>query len=1280
MMVTFGAFGCSKTLNRDMTRVCGKCGTVVSKDTTGGLCPKCLLESGLDLLEEESEPARTADLPSRQFGDYELLEEIAHGGMGVVYKARQRSLNRIVALKLLLYGRFSSEEFVKRFRAEAAAAASLQHPNIVAIHDVGEHEGQPFFSMDYVEGRSLAEVAKEGPVSPERAARYLQAIADAIHYAHQHAILHRDLKPSNVLIDVFDRPRLTDFGLAKDLQADSELTMTGQVLGSPNFMPPEQVLGRHGQMGPPSDVYSLGAMLYHLLTGRPPFQGATAQQVLLQVQNAEPVPPRRLNPGIPIDLETICLQCLEKEPSRRYSTAEEVSDELNCFLRDEPIRARPISVVGRLWRWSQRQPLVAGLVLTVAALLAAVTIGSTVAAIRLKQAERVSIQKLWESYLAQARAERFRPEVGRRASSLEAIAKAARLQPSLELRNEAIASLVVSDLRVANTWTESAKDSSPMIRFDPKLETYAEPTAEGDIRIRRVEDNSHIALLPCGLLPRWVYSFSPNGRYLALLPQRADKCVWDVHRQTLVLSNLPSTEIPVAFSPTQAVAANVDSTGSIVLYDIESGAELRRLKGASGRNGPLEFHPRLQQLACFNADRRTVDVVDLESEKILLSVPVPDQCVVLAWSSDGSLLAAGCHDGSLHVWNATSAENVAGFEGHDGHITALTFNHAGDLLATASWDGTARLWAVASGKELITFAGSSYFLNFSPDDRRLAPILSGNRFSVLELSHTAAYRCYKSGSRTDKGRSLAISGDGRWFATGVRDGLHFWDASSGQRLGMVPFSDARSIVIPNDSKSIIAAGQDGLRRWPVGLAETTDGFELRLGAPESLRPAGRTLTGASLTADGRFVALADVSVPGARIVDLEQRTTTLKLSPHPRVQAVAISPDGRWVATAPWSARGVKIWDTLTTNEIKEIPTTSGAHLLFSPDGRWLVIGSGDYQLWEVPSWRRGPPVPINKPNHLVGVMALSPDSKLLAAVEGGTSIKLIECGTTNVIANLEPPDVQMLASLCFSHDGRQLLALDARHNIHFWDLPALRNELASLGLDWSDVNGSTIQRFSNSTTLRPLRLAFAFSPGRGPKKDILPRDANCNAAQIDLSAHYTSALEESWFVYYENDSLASLPHGLQALAGIKFDLRGLVQLQGEPETDGRFPERVTNIRVDQPCRRLHFLQATHRHPAAGREIGDYVVHFSNGSEIRLPLVYGYNTMDWWAHSKDRKEHPAMEIAWTGTNPAAAASKTDIRLFKWTWENPLPDLEVASIDFVSALNGCAPFLVAVTAE
>jgi serine/threonine protein kinase len=315
----------------------------------------------------------------RHFGDYELLEEIARGGMGVVYKARQTSLNRIVALKMILAGHLASQEDVQRFHAEAEAAANLDHPGIVPIYEIGEHNGQYYFSMGYVEGYSLAARLREGPLPSRAAATLLKQVCEAVEYAHEHDVIHRDLKPANILLercgeptansqehDVFGslmsgvggstsspvrlRPRITDFGLAKRLSVDSGLTETGQILGTPSYMSPEQAAGASHRIGPTSDVYSLGAILYQLLTGRPPFQAETALNTMTQLLDSDPVPPRLLNRNVSRDLEAICMKCLEKDPARRYPTARNLGDEMGRYLEGESIHASSVNLLDRVTR------------------------------------------------------------------------------------------------------------------------------------------------------------------------------------------------------------------------------------------------------------------------------------------------------------------------------------------------------------------------------------------------------------------------------------------------------------------------------------------------------------------------------------------------------------------------------------------------------------------------------------------------------------------------------------------------------------------------------------------------------------------------------------------------------------------------------------------------------------------------------------------------------------------------------------------------------------------
>jgi serine/threonine protein kinase/Tfp pilus assembly protein PilF len=351
---------------KKVSSVCRKCGAKIPDDARQGVCPACLLENGLGLLGDEDEDVSNhARLPHigratrpagmlGEFGDYELLKEIGRGGQGVVYRAYQKSLNRTVALKVIGLGPWTTETHLKRFRREAEAAASLDHPSIVPIYEVGEHDGQCYFSMKLVEGGQLDEVVKREPMPIRQAAELIARVAHTVHYAHEHGILHRDIKPGNILLDGKGEPMLTDFGLARLVEAESTITRTLEVMGTPSCMAPEQAAGNNAKLTSATDVYGLGAVFYQLLTGHPPFAGGTTYETIKLLLDTEPRPPRLLNPKIDRDLSTICLKCIEKDPKRRYSSALALAEDLEHWLKHEPIQARRTGVFTRSRKWVRR--------------------------------------------------------------------------------------------------------------------------------------------------------------------------------------------------------------------------------------------------------------------------------------------------------------------------------------------------------------------------------------------------------------------------------------------------------------------------------------------------------------------------------------------------------------------------------------------------------------------------------------------------------------------------------------------------------------------------------------------------------------------------------------------------------------------------------------------------------------------------------------------------------------------------------------------------------------
>ncbi len=1036
---------------------CPSCGAALPADAPRGLCPRCLYRLGLDQgtdaalaegsVEAESSPAAPHALLHRSFGDYELLEEIGYGGVGVVYKARQRSLDRVVALKLLLSGPHAPPHSVKRFRAEAVATAALQHPNIVAIHEVGFCGGQHFIVMDFVEGTPMSALMRGNPLSARRAAGYIKLLAEAIHYAHEHGILHRDLKPANVLIDTNDQPRVTDFGLAKRLEGDSELTATGQMLGSPNYMPPEQAIGKRGAASRRTDVYALGAILYHALTGRPPFIGESLGDTVQQVLNLDPVSPRALNPSVPADLETVCLKCLEKEPAKRYATAQLLAADLSRLLDGESVLARPIGRLAIAWRWCRRNPRLAGLT---AGLVLVFTLGLIGVLWQWRQAEsarREAVENLWHSYLAQARANRWSGRAGQRFDSLAVLAKAAAIRPSRELRNEAIACLTLPDARVHRQWSLRPGHG---FDFDPRLERYARAEPNGELVVRSVRDEAESLRLPSPGNPRAVeLRFSPDGRFLVekwLGPVTNQFLVWDLHSRTIALQ--PAIEVSqfaVQFTPDSQRMAVAETNGTVHEYDLASGVEVRT-NSVPPPISALCFNPEVTQLAVCGELDRTVRVFDLASGKLIQSLPHPSGVQALAWSRQGQRLACAGNDERVYLWNMATGKRLAVFEGHAGAVTGVLFNHHADLLVSGGWDGKTWFWDPILARPLLSLGGR-YASAFSADDAllgfvKLTPYATGAGLWQV----TSAPECRRLGrlGLVVPGNAAAFSPDQRLLAVAGREGVRVWNLATGQTLGLVPAGDSRSAIFLPDG-ALITSGILGVQRWPLVWDPVLG--TLDPGPPEVLW-AG-VAEHAALTPDGQRLVVVGVQSPAADtlVVPLQDVTSPLRLKGHRPCTWVSVSPDGHHFASGNWKVDGVCVREIDSGRVIARLPVGQNVNVAFSPDGQWLLTGSPrEYRFWNTRSWQADRSLPREQAGDYVGAMTFAPDGTLLAvAHQRDSQVKLYAVANGQELALLEAG-----IPLGFSPDSRLLVTLaEDQRMVLVWDLALIRRQLANLNLDW---------------------------------------------------------------------------------------------------------------------------------------------------------------------------------------------------------------------------------------
>ncbi|MCC7376839.1 MAG: protein kinase [Verrucomicrobiales bacterium] len=1073
--------------NADPAPVCRQCGGPLGPSIAGSICPRCEFAAALAPLAVPD--GAIPESAVRRFGDYQLIEEIAHGGMGVVYRARHVKLDRVVALKMLLLGQFASDLAVKRFQREAAAAAALRHPGIVSVFEVGECEGQHFFTMEMVEGRSLASLLQSGPLPPHSAAVYLKALAEAVAHAHAQGIVHRDLKPSNILIDLFDAPRITDFGLARRLDGTGDLTLTGHILGSPNYLAPELLDGRRsgtrstegvGHPGvesslPPieggsalTDLFSLGAVLYECLTGRAPFLGATLEETLLRVRDTDPVPPRLLQARVPRDLETICLKCLEKDPLRRYESAAALARELGRFLEGHPISARPISPLGRGWRWARRRPAMATLVI---ALHVVATLGlagilwqwhrAESEAGRAGRAAREIRNQLVRQWVATGN------ELGGRGRMLEALPwylQALRDEPDPERREvhrRRLNAALLTAPRSEQVWFHS--NAVNLVRLSPDERWVASASDDETARVWDLESGQ--PLTPPLRHPEAVrgVEFSPDGRFLLSFGSRR------LHRPglgpeggqgSLRLWALPEGREIWAFDATNTlstaewsldgrrIAASctdgrarvwaVHSDGNSLSLSLEWEFEL------PAENRSAAFSPDGKRLATGARDGR-FRVWDLGTGRLLHDLDGPasrtslrawDRRWMVLFSPDGRQLA-GYRDFSVRVWEAESGRPLFDLN-PDREVNAVAYHPNSQSLITSSRGGQVEIWSSTQGVRSLVINANEFWTS-TAESTRAEFGANGNMILVWDRGGLRFHLPEQGLARAPFLPSVPVvsarmTADGRRVVVGDREGgIWVWNLVPIRATGVAPdlTSVGNAVAFSPDGRRLVAGDLSaGLGVWDAASGRS------RLDTPHFQTPGQWGIHQILITPDGRRFLATD-NRGTMRLYDFDSGRAASPLwtnSPGQRVCA-AILPDGNQVVTGDDEGviRRIRLEDGACLAAATQTAGLPVRDVLVPADGRFVVTLANDRMAVvrdPVSLEPRGAPMALGGPAHSG---QLSPDGTLLltgCSAEGQP--RVWDLATRTVRWSLDfAPGAQ---SVTFSPDGRWIAVCGSIGGLRVWD------------------------------------------------------------------------------------------------------------------------------------------------------------------------------------------------------------------------------------------------------
>lgn len=998
---------------------------------------------------EDPAPAASpvGSLP-RAFGGYELLEEVGRGGMGVVFKARHISLNRIVALKMIRDSRLASSLIVQRFRVEAQAAAKLDHPHIVPIYETGQNDGQHYFTMQLVEGKSLAAELHGVPMDAQRIAALMVALAKAISYAHQRGVLHRDLKPANILLDPRGEPHVTDFGLAKITDNDGHLTSTMELMGSPNYMSPEQASGRAEEVTTAVDVYSLGAVMYELLTGSAPFRAATPAETLRKVSLEEPVRPHLLNKLADTDLETICLKCLAKEPSGRYESAEALAAELQRWLRHEPILARPSSAAERFVKWVRRNKRACTAIASFALLL---VLGSTISitqAVRATRAQREQSQLRRQAQLDLTRLQVAQGnrllEKGDPLSSLPWFVQALQMEQGEPLREEnerlRIRWALQNAPRLAQAMFQGQQVDT--LAFSPDGKRIVTGGTDG----ARVWDTETGELL-FGMLstraPVRAAQFSPDGQRVLALDESGTARIWNAANGEplspwLQSEGLLKTELkdfsPVGeFSPDGGLIVTAWNSKTAGLWGGTNGEHLFALS-----------HPRVVVHAAFSPDSRYVvtscrdpaaRVWDTQTGKVFKSLRNSNSVSQALFSPDGQKLLTLMLRRNLQLWDWQTGKRVGPEMINDAVILQVSFSRDGKHIATAGSEGVARVWETETGQPIarLEHQGSVVSVAFSPDDKWLATSSKDGFARVWDVARLGPVHATL--PQGDEVYAASFSPDGRRIATGGSAGaLRVWNLTEHEAPALA-FAGTNIVwaEFSRDGGKVVTVGRALDRSVRVWDATTGAPLTPWMSHPEAARFA-------SFSPDGTRL-LVCIQSTNAYIWNITNGQQQVRLPHHGFIWDAAWTPDGRRIVAA--CANGAAyVWDADTGKRLFWIEHGKIEAIAVSEDGKLVATGGKDKttRIWNAtPPTQDLPSIPILPPlvqSGFVRQLRFSPDGKRLATCCYGSATSanahLWEVATGKLLATM--PHRGDLNMIEFSRDGRHLATASKDRTARVWD------------------------------------------------------------------------------------------------------------------------------------------------------------------------------------------------------------------------------------------------------